>query len=1357
MADLLRGRYEVLAVLSRERSTEVLRALDRQHGQTVVLRVSQVSVDRDRDALLDEARTLLALRPHPALPKARDDFFTEDCHVLVMDWIEGTNVGLLLADQGDPGLPAGTVLGWLPPIASAIDHLHRQVPPVVHGDIRPDNLVVGPDGTTAVVFGPAPLGSSAIEGHPGYSAPEMASGGTGGPAADVYALAATIVCLLTGRPPVEGATTAWEGLAPELAKRLDRVLRRALDPDPARRPASASELAERLDAAREGALPTGVVTFALTDMEGSTELWEAHPDVMVRVVARHHDLAAQATELFGGRMPRSQGEGDSTLSAFGRASDAVRAALEFQRALREEPWPKGIQLRVRAGLHTGEAQVEGGDYFGAAVSRTARVRGLARGGQVLLSRTTAELVTDRLPDGVSLHDLGRFELKGLARAEQIYELVTAGLTVTGDGTGDAATESGAPATRMGVAFPASLDTGTGEFVGRRASIAALAALWDQTRADSRRRLVLVGGEPGIGKTWTVAAFARLAAAGGATVLHGRCYQENLVPYQPFVDVVRHYVRTGPEPQVRADLAGNGSSLSRLAPDATLRFPDLPEPVQAEPDTERYLMFEAVNDLFERLAGYAPVLLVLDDLHWADRPTLALLEHVARNADPARILVVGTYRLGEVGPDNALTEAASDLRREQLVSEIVIGGMDGDEIGQLVAGTTQGTPDVDFVESVRRETDGNPFFVQEVLRHLAETGAPAGAFTLATLGVPEGVKQVIGRRVARLDEGVGQVLTAAAVIGRDFQLDLVVEVAGVTEDDAIDLLDEAAAARLVEETGVTGEYSFVHALTRETLHDALGPTRRARLHHRVAEAIEARRSSDLDDQLGALAYHYAMAGSNLAKAVEYAGRAGEQSLARLAHEEAAAQFERGLAALNSQDSARCDLLLGLAEARRRGGDVLGAQEAFVAAAALARSLRDPERLARAAIGNFRGHVLAHPSWHEPLIELLEEALAALPGDESGLRARVLGALALELHFTEQKARGTAIGAAGVEMARRVGDEAALAFALACSHVTLSDPAQAATRLAYATELVEVGARTGHPELELAGHVYRASDLLELARVDEARSEVKAAAAMVAELGQPMQRYFVIWLQSTLAVLEGRLADAEQFSLEAFDIGVAAQHPDAFVVRGSQAIVLAWQTGKVAALVEQARGLLDEFTDLPAWRAATAFIEALAGHEDEARGHLEHFAANFDELEYNSIWAPALVSLTEVCRIIDERGPVPEIYLRLSPFADRLCVVSLNVSEMGPISRALGVLASLRGDYEAATRHFDDALATSQRIGAPPHVARTHVDRARMLLARDRPGDAERARELLAEASTIAEPLGLGGLVADMDALTLTFSR
>jgi tetratricopeptide (TPR) repeat protein len=1057
-------------------------------------------------------------------------------------------------------------------------------------------------------------------------------------------------------------------------------------------------------------------------------------------------------------MPRSQGEGDSTLSAFARASDAAVAAIAFQRALAKEPWPPGIELSVRAGMHTGEAQVDGGDYLGAAVSRAARIRGLARGGQIFVSQATAELIADSLPEDVTLHRIGRFTLAGLSREEEVSELCAEDLAVSPVPAG-LASEGGIGETRddeikrSPVAFPSALETDA-PFVGREAELATLRSWWSHTLGTDRRRVVLMSGDAGMGKTRLAIEFARAVHDQMGTVLAGRCYPENVVPYQPFVEAVGWYFRTAPAAEVRADLVRTGSLLTRLVPDVAADFVDLPEPVQAEPDTQRYLMFEAVNDLLGTLAASAPVLLVVEDLHWADRPTLALLSHLARTLEPARLVILGTYRADEVtAGDHPMQAVLSELRRDDSLTELALSGLEEDDVARLCEAAFPFEPGPDFVRSMRRETEGNPFFVREICSHFTELGVddPTAPFTLETLGVPEGVKQVIGRRVAHLPEAAGRMLVTAAIIGREFDLDLLVSVTGDSEDELLDLLDAAAGAHVVEETIVPGRFTFLHALTREALSDSLSATRRARLHLRVARAIEEARGARVDDQLGALAYHYSAAGSDDGKAIEYAQRAGDQALQRLAHEEAAGYFERGLALARAFDATRCDLLFGLAEALRRAGDVTGARDAFIEAGAVARELGDAERLARAAIANYRGHVFASPGWHEPAIDLLEEALTVLPDVDDPLRARVLAALGLEVYFTVDQERADAVSTAGVEMARRLADDDALAFCLACRHTAIFDPAHLADRLEVSTELIEVGSRIGNPELVLTGHVHHACDLLESARVEDARAEAEVCATLVEELGQPALRYFVLWLQSTLALLDGHFEEAEHLARESFELGLAASHPDSAVVYGTQTVVFAWQRGDTTVLVEPTVDILGRVPQLPAWRAALALVFALGSRRDDARALLHEVAGDLDGLAFSSTLCGALVALAETARALEDAEPAEAIYQWLVPFADRLCVISLSLTEMGPISRPLGVLSRLAGDYDRAEQHLLDALATSERIGAPAHIVRTQVDLAQTLLARGADGDTERARELLDVAMSAARDLGLAGMVLDALAL------
>lgn len=450
---LLADRYEPQGLLGTGAHAQVALAWDHRHRRKVVLKIRLAGAQEALEAQLAETRLLLSLRPHPGLPAVREDFFDDDRYVIVSDWVEGTSLAGVLAERGDPGLPVGSVLGWLTEAAEALEHLHRHDPPIVHGDVKPANLVLTPEDRVVLVDLGSDAGRApASRGTPGYVAPEVTAGAAPTPAADVYGLAATAVALLTGSAP-SGRRATWEWVPPATAAALDRSLRRALGVDPLRRPASSRLLMERLRSVFEAALPSGIVTFCLTDVEGSTPLWDAHPEAMAEALALHDAIVAEAVDDHTGHLIKAQGEGDSTLSVFARASDAVRCAVALHQSLTAAEWPDDVRLSVRTSLHTGEAQLRDGDYYGSTVNRAARLRSLARGRQVLMSQATSNLVADARPPDTALVDLGERALTGLSRPERVFELVLPGAapappdpppepTVAPDRPGSAALEEG---------------------------------------------------------------------------------------------------------------------------------------------------------------------------------------------------------------------------------------------------------------------------------------------------------------------------------------------------------------------------------------------------------------------------------------------------------------------------------------------------------------------------------------------------------------------------------------------------------------------------------------------------------------------------------------------------------------------------------------------------------------------------------------------------------------------------------------------------------------------------------------------------------------------------------------------------
>ena len=478
----------------------------------------------------------------------------------------------------------------------------------------------------------------------------------------------------------------------------------------------------------------------------------------------------------------------------------------------------------------------------------------------------------------------------------------------------------------------SLAKGASGFVGREPELAQMGQMW--TRATSgQRQLILLAGEPGIGKTRLALEFASVRAELAATVLVGRCDEAALVPYQPFVEALSWYARVCAELDLRAQLAaiGGGAELGPLIPELLRRVPDLPTQPAMNPEGQRYRLFEAVAELLARASALRPMILVFDDLHWADKPTLLMLRHVMRASTAAFLCIVGTYRESELARTHPLAEMLADLRLEPAVTRLSLRGLEEAQVKGLIDAFVESDASSHLTRLVADNTEGNPFFIGEMLRHLIESGALAklqsgsgGVESAAALGLPEGVKEVIGRRLSRLSEACNQTLSLAAVIGREFDIEVLEGLGDLPEDRLLDAIDAGVQAQLIAEApGRAGRFSFVHALIRETLYGELTTTRRVRLHRRVGEAIERLAQGRSDPPLADLAYHFVQAASADAadKAIDYATRAGDRAADTLAHEEAARHYGMALQSLELKaasietDLRRVDLHTRRARLRR----------------------------------------------------------------------------------------------------------------------------------------------------------------------------------------------------------------------------------------------------------------------------------------------------------------------------------------------------------------------------------------------------------------------------------------------------------
>ncbi len=668
-----------------------------------------------------------------------------------------------------------------------------------------------------------------------------------------------------------------------------------------------------------------MVTILFTDLVGSTELLaRAGDEDAQRIFRAHHDLLAEAASAHCGEEVKWLGDG--LMVAFASAADAVRCAIAMQHAGRRPV--RGEHLAIRVGLNAGETLKEAADYFGLPVVVARRLCDWADAGQIVCTDVVAGLLMGR-PD-FAFSDLGKVDLKGVPQPISAF-------AVHFGPEGGAVVPSRLP------------------FVGRQAELDRLRQRWSEAAA-GRGGLVLVAGEPGIGKTRLVEELAEGAREQGAEVLWGHCYEgEWMPPYSAFAEMLETLALVAEADELQVDLGTGGPPLAQLEPSLRKALPGLPEPVALQPQEERFRLLDSLTRLIVARAGRAPLLVCLDDLHWADQGTIDALRHLARQAAGHTFLVVGTYRDAETGRDHPLSVVLGALRRETEYERIRLEGLPAEAVGILLEALAEHDVSRAMATTIATETAGNPFFISEVLRHLVDEGriqrGPDGRWTsdvpVDELGIPEGVREVVERRLARLSPVANRLLGTACAFEGPFRLDVVAGAAGLAEDAALDAIDEALAAQLLDPAGASDSYAFAHALIRHTLYAGLSPSRQVRLHRQVAEALEGAAGATTDAASSgeiAAQYHRSRALGRSERGVEAALAAATHAEATGGQAEAANFLRMGLDLMADDDPRRPRLLArrGMAliwslsvdqgaEVAGRAGEAIAATEGPEAAA------------------------------------------------------------------------------------------------------------------------------------------------------------------------------------------------------------------------------------------------------------------------------------------------------------------------------------------------------------------------------------------------------------------------------------------
>jgi class 3 adenylate cyclase/tetratricopeptide (TPR) repeat protein len=1074
---------------------------------------------------------------------------------------------------------------------------------------------------------------------------------------------------------------------------------------------------------------TATVTILFTDVVGSVELRSRRGDESAhKLMEAHFELVRRQIEHHSGQEVKTLGDG--FMVAFVSARGAVNCAVAVQQALadhnRNNP---DEQVHVRIGLNTGEAIEKEGDLFGSAVDAASRIMSKAAAGQILVSESARSVIGST--QDIRLLDRGPFWLKGFPERWRLFEVLWR-----------EEEPSAVPAPpRMAERTP---------FVGREQERADLRRFLDRAKSGSGS-LVMIGGEPGVGKTRITEELAAEADRHGFLTLTGHCYEmEGAPPYIPFIEILQTFIHLAEPEEFLEDLGEAAPEVAKLVPELRERLPDLPEPRKIPAEQERLYLFNKLSGFLGRQASKRPLLIIIEDLHWADESTLLLLQHIAQRLSEMPVLMVGTYRTTELDIARSLARALEELFRQRLAHDLPLKPLPETDVSAMLRGRSGQEPPSRLVETIYQETEGNPFFVEEVFKHLVEEeklfdseGQWHADLRVEETDVPRGVLLVIGRRLERVSEQCRRILARAAVIGRGVGFRLLNEVIELDEDTLFDAIEEAERAQLVSTVTRHGEdrITFAHEYIRQTLLNDLAAPRRRRLHLHVAEAMEQLYAGALDQNAADLAHHFYQAGGNPEKTIEYAILAAERATGQAAYEEAVAQYQRALQALEQQQPVdelrQCEVLLALGRVSGNASDPDCAQEAFSRVTEIAMKLPAPEQFVEAVLGLHRYKYLVGFQ-DKPFLDMMEEGLALLDEGDSPLRAALSGRLSSVLEYLHDERRFS-LSEEAVAMARRIGDPRALYYALWGKTFVWNRPLP--EKMIDAKEFAQLEQEIGAQEGVNWALLYLCHYHWEQGDMDAALADLAALQNIVAELAIPDTMSRVKFVESTYAQMVGNFDEAERLAFEGIALG--------------QKVYKAGFTQQFNALmyiIRRMQGRLDEVEET--WqlgtrqnphilfRAIIAHLHLMLGREEQARKEYEGLAAHdFADVPRDVVMFHVLGDLSELAISFCDTRRAALIYDIWYPYADHLYMIGLGNGCCGATTHWLGMLAGTMQRWDDAAAHFENAIETNVRIGARPFLARSQHEYARMLIERNKSGDHDRARALLDEAIPTYRELGM----------------
>lgn len=901
------------------------------------------------------------------------------------------------------------------------------------------------------------------------------------------------------------------------------------------------------------------------------------------------------------------------------------------------------------------------------------------------------------------------------------------------------------------------------FIGRKPELAQLSTALQAARKGFGR-VLLLAGSGGMGKTRLVQQLAEQAELEGTAVLWGRCLEEaGAPPYWPWRQLIRSHLRDGAQTD-SAQLFGSGlQDIAGIVPEVAEQFKvQTDQGAAGDSAQSRFRLFDAVVAFWRRAAARKPLLLIFEDLHWADATSLRLFTFLAHELDDSAVLVIGTYRDTELSRQHPLFDRLADLARSETCERIELKGLSVSETEEFTAAVSHGTASANLIRALYARTEGHPLFLEVTLRYMIDSRAPR-AFD-ATEGdaqlltwIPTGVREVIGKRLNRLSVPAARYLSIAACIGRSFDLPLLAELeADKSEEELLDALQEALNEHLIEVVPETQQFRFGHALIRETLYDEMLGLRRSRLHRRIGEMLEQRLETGEEVVLPQLAYHFSEAGPGGAavKALGYAKQSAVHATRVLAFEEAARLYRLALHLLQQhfpkEGTQRCDLLLSLGEVELLLGAGEHSRAAFQEAADLARRTGLTPLFVQAAMGFERSSVVAARSG-EATVVLLLEAIALHQADDP-LRVELLARLCRAYVYCARADEAKETHRRAVALAREIGDMSGIQLALSAMASAVYWPDLLHERVAAANEAWKIAQDLGMPMrlgemLSFFLHdLIRTGDVSALARLRD--QGLRLSEQLEWLHNQAICRY----IEGLVAINEGRFDDAESWATKALKVGRRGAEDLAVSGYGMQMFCVRREQGRLHEALPMLQHFVRETPLAQVWRPGLALLYAELDMRTECR-------AEFESLPWDRALLPpsdagtmtVVMFAAEVCVYLEDAARAALLYPMLQGHAGANLLADAAGPCLGSADRVLGSLAALMEKWEVAERHFVAALAMDRRTGWRTWLAHSQYAFAQMLHRRGKIGDHERASALLAEALVESSALHMKALTPRITAL------